>query len=228
MNKIILAHPLQQHSYKTAEGLDKAELLKKYITTVYYKKDKKVYKILEKVLGKNNIKRMKGRVNKIIEKYLITFNEFLGLLYLLVIRVDKYKLIEPKLYSILTNRFGKNIYKYMKKNKEEIIIMYDTTAYKCFSLLTKHNIKSTKILDMSSVAAPYIRKILLQELRKKEMKYKKSIKQKMKSYTKRKCLKYQKELCETDYFLVASKFAERSLTECGIDKSKFIYIPLRS
>ena len=149
-------------------------------------------------------------------------------MYLFIIRLDKYKIIEPKVYDFLTNQFGRKVYKYIKKNNKEVIIMYDTTAYKCFNLLAKNNLNTIKILDMSSVAVPYIRQILIQELNKKEMRYKKSIKQKMKSYTKKKCKKYQKELEQADYFLVASKFTQKSLVKCGIDKNKTILIPLRS
>ena len=117
-NKIVLAHPLQQHSYKTAEGLDKANFLSKYITTVYYNKDKKIYKILEKIIGSDNVKRMHGRKNRIIEKYICTYNEFLGIIYLFLARFDKLKIIEPKIYSLLTNKFGKKVYKYIKQNND--------------------------------------------------------------------------------------------------------------
>lgn len=39
MMKVIVAHPGQQHSYKTAVGLKEFNQLYKYITTVYMKKN---------------------------------------------------------------------------------------------------------------------------------------------------------------------------------------------
>lgn len=225
MKKIIVAHPLQQHSYRTVEALDKINILQKYITTVYYQKDKKMYRFLEKILKPSNLKRMYGRKNKIVEKYLKTFDEFLGLLYLLIVRIDKLKIIEPRFYSLLTNHFGKKVYKYIKKNNTRALIMYDTTAYKCFKLINKSKYPCTKILDMSSVAAPYIRNILLEELSKDYMTYKKSIKTKLKSYSKQICKRYQMEIESADYFLVASNFVKKSLIYCGVNKEKILYVP---
>lgn len=226
-NKIVIAHPLQQHSYRTAEGLAEANLLNKYITTVYYREEKIIYKILEKILGKKNVKRMHNRKNNIVEKYLKTFNELLGLIYLFVIRIDKNKIIEPKLYDFLTNIFGKNVYKYIKKNQGRAIVMYDKTAYRCFELLNKKE-KCVKILDMSSIAAPYIRKILINELQNEDLQYKSSLKILLKSYTKKRCKKYQKELENTDYFLVASDFTKYTLIDVGIKEEKIIKVPLRN
>lgn len=225
MKKIIVAHPLQQHSYRTVEALDKINILQKYITTVYYQKDKKMYRVLEKILKPSNLKRMYGRKNKIVEKYLKTFDEFLGLLYLLIVRIDKLKIIEPRFYALLTNHFGKKVYKYIKKNNTRALIMYDTTAYKCFKLINKSKYTCTKILDMSSAAAPYIRSILLDELNKDNMTYKKSIKTKLKSYSKRICKRYQREIENADYFLVPSNFVKKSLIYCGVDENKILYIP---
>ena len=223
--KIVLAHPLQQHSYRTAEGLENANLLDKYITTVYYDEHKCVYNMLERILGSNNVKRMHGRKNKIVEKYLITYNEILGLLYLLLIRIDKRKILEPKLYSILINKFGKKVYQYLVKHNQECVIMYDTTGYKCFRLLDKNNKKVTKILDMSSAAAPYVRKILMTELNYKNTKYKESLRTTLKSYSDRKCKKSQKEIDMTDYFLAPSSFVKKSLLECGVKEEQILLVP---
>ena len=79
---IIVAHPLQQHSYKLATALEKSNMLKSYYTTVYYKENRFVYKILNKVLGKENIKRMKGRSNSFFDRKVFQFNEILGLLHI--------------------------------------------------------------------------------------------------------------------------------------------------
>ena len=226
MKKIVIAHPLQQHSYKTAEALDNEGMLEKYITTVYYNENKRIYKILEKILKKDNIKRMHGRKNKSVEKHLKTYNELLGLLYLFITKIDSHKIIEPKLYTFLTNKFGKNVYKYIKNNDVDCVIMYDITAYKCFSLLKRNKSKCVKILDMSNTPAPTIRKIILNEINKKDIKYKKSLRKRLKSYSKKKCEKYQKELDYADYFLALSKDVKKILISNGIKEDRILYVPL--
>ena len=67
--KVVIAHPLQQHSYRTAQALRNDGLLHSYLTTVYYQNDSLIYKILEKVLGKDNIIMMKVRHNAVFDDY---------------------------------------------------------------------------------------------------------------------------------------------------------------
>ena len=222
--KVVIAHPLQQHSYRTAQALRNDGLLHSYLTTVYYQNDSLIYKILEKVLGKDNIKRMKGRHNDVFDDYVKKYYEFLGLVYLFVIRHDKKKILEPLLYGFLTRRFGKQVGKYCREENVKAIIMYDTTAYMCFAKLKKIRLDVVKILDMSSAAAPYIRSIIVNEMGNNNT-FKKSLRVKLKSYSKTKCKHYLNEIENSDYFLVASSFVEKSLHACGVKKDKIIYVP---
>ena len=59
--KYVVAHPMQQHSYRTAAAFAKTGQLDAYITTVYYNKDKFLYKLLAWVIGKDNVRRMSGK-----------------------------------------------------------------------------------------------------------------------------------------------------------------------
>lgn len=226
-NKIIVAHPLQQHSYKTAEALAENGILNSYITTVYYEPQKKIYKFLGRILGSKNATRMINRKNKTIEKFLRKYNEMLGIIYLFIVRIDKTALLSNFCYSILTRRFGKNIKKFVNVNKDNInaLIMYDKTAYTCFKSLKREKNEIIKIMDMSSSAAPYIRDILTKELNKSFPNFKKSIKRTLREFTKRNCKKYQQELEDTDYFLVPSIASKKSLVACGVKEEKIRYIP---
>jgi glycosyltransferase involved in cell wall biosynthesis len=221
---IVIAHPLQQHSYRTAEALKNKNLLHSYLTTVYYQNESLIYKIMEKVLGKDNVKRMKGRHNDIFDDYVKKYYEFLGIIYLLVIRKDKKKIIEPFLYRIMTNIFGIQVEKYCRGNDVKAIIMYDTTAYLCFRKLRKTRPDIVKILDMSSAAPPFIRSIILNEI-KSNSAFSNSLQTKLKSYKKNMCKRYLNEIKSSDYFLVSSRFVEKSLYSCGVEKDKIIYIP---
>ena len=222
--RIVVAHPLQQHSYYTAQALEKKGFLYSYITTVYYKSEDYIYKMLARVLGADNVNRMKGRQNKLLNDYVVKYYEILGIIYLFFTRFDKKKLIEPTIYGILTDKFGKKVYKYCLEHKPDAIIMYDTTAYNCFKKINRSGMDTIKILDMSSSAAPYIREIILNELDSEDI-FKDSLKVKLKSYTRRKCKKYIKEIEQSDYFLVASSFVEKGLIKNGVSKDKIIYVP---
>ena len=52
MKKVVVAHPMQQHSYYTATALQQAGMLEAYITTVYYNPKRWLYRFLGKVLPK--------------------------------------------------------------------------------------------------------------------------------------------------------------------------------
>ena len=71
----VVAHPMQQHSYHTAQALENAKLLDSYITTVYYDNNKLLYKVLGKFLGKNNVKRMQSKSIKTASVNVKTFCE---------------------------------------------------------------------------------------------------------------------------------------------------------
>ncbi|MBM6839280.1 hypothetical protein H9X77_13830, partial [Clostridium saudiense] len=85
--KVIVAHPAQQHSYRFASAMKKAGMLEVYCTSVYYNKDKFIYKFLEVVLRENNVKKMKGRRLVFLEDRIKQFNEILGLFYIMLYRV---------------------------------------------------------------------------------------------------------------------------------------------
>ena len=113
--KILVAHPLQQHSYKTATAFAKTGDLCSYDTTIYYNSRKPMYKMLERVLSKDNVKRMLGRKSETLDENVHTHLSWLGLFYLLVYRKDKRREIEPHVYSVLTTGFGRIISRKVKK-----------------------------------------------------------------------------------------------------------------
>lgn len=221
-SKIIIAHPLQQHSYKTAEALIENNSLYKYITTIYYKKEKILYKFLSFFLSKDNRDRMERRQNKFFDSYVISIYEFISLIYLLLIRVDKKKMFEPELYNILTFLFSSKVSYICKYIKPDVLIMYDTTAYKAFMKLSSY--KTIRVLDMSSAYAMFIRDLIIDEI-KSEDSFKKSLFNKLKSYNKSKIEKYKKEIQYTDYFIVPSNFVKKTLTNYGVKEEKIFCVP---
>ena len=70
--KVIVFHPMQQHSYKTAEALLSGNLLFSYCTSIYYNPKKLLYKFLKFVLPKKENEKMKSRSNHML-KHLILF-----------------------------------------------------------------------------------------------------------------------------------------------------------
>ena len=222
--KILVAHPLQQHSYKTATAFAKTGDLCSYDTTIYYNSRKPMYKLLERVLSKDNVKRMLGRKSETLDEKVHTHLSWLGLFYLLVYRKDKRRKIEPHVYSILTAGFGRIISRKVKKENINILWMYDTTAKHCFVKLKMDKCSAIKVLDMSSAAAPYIRKLILDEMVRYPQ-YASSLQSKLNSYSVSLCKRYQIEIGTADCYIVPSQFVARSLMECGVACEKIHVVP---
>ena len=137
--KVIVFHPMQQHSYKTAEALLRGKFLFSYCTSIYYNPKKILYKFLNYVLPKKENEKMKSHSNYNLDKYVKTFNVFYGFLYLLLERIDKSKNCKYTyiMQDILATKMGKKVAKYAIKNKVDLIIEYDTWSYGAIRELKK-------------------------------------------------------------------------------------------
>jgi len=224
LDNILVAHPLQQHSYRTAEALQKSNKLSNYVTTIYYNPKKTFYKILSFFLNKDSRIRLKRRVNDKINDKVITKASLLGLVYLLLIRVDKKKIIEPYFYTFLVYFFGRRVLKIIRRTNPNAVIMYDTTATSVFYAIKRRNMKIVTILDMTSTPGFKIRDILDEEIRKKYA-IDGSINNKLKSFSRKKIEKYNQEIFNSDYILVPSDFVKNSVLELGVLENKLIFLP---
>ena len=87
---IIVAHPFQQHSFKTANALKSEGNLFKYVTTVYLKKGTLTYFLAQKVLKGDNLKRVSGRKTEALDDIeVVTLSEWANLILLALQRINK-------------------------------------------------------------------------------------------------------------------------------------------
>lgn len=223
MKKITIAIPFQQHSFRTAKGLIKYNMLNKYFTSVY-NDEKGIYKILKFVLSEDLIKRMKGRADKEISPYVIRISSFYGLLYLAAFRIEFLKKYVPNIRNILLKSFGKKTVKECYKINSQFIITYDTQSYDIFEEISKKQYSIIKILDMASTSALTIRRIIDEEV-KKNYPFSNSLKRHKIAYNDQQCSIYKKEIDLADYLLVPSNFVKESLKEIGVSEEKIFYLP---
>lgn len=214
--KIIIFHPMQQHSYKTAEALIDNKMLYEYWTSIYYDSSKGIYKLLKYLLSKNNIKRMLGRNNDTLTPYVKTCGELLGLCYLLSIRIDNTNRISECIKRFLVNRTGHVVAKRAIRENVDAIIVYDTWAYSIIKALKKRKSSIKIIMDSSSLYAEEICQIINKDIIKNP-ESKKTYRYTLQSFSKKnmKLFKYEKD--NVDYFLSPSTVVDRSLCNYGIN-----------
>lgn len=227
MNKIIVAHPGQQHSYKTATALKKNNQLYKYITTVYMK-DKSLTKLITKYLPQNIKIRAENRKCEYIDTDVLQFCELDGLILLLLQRIDKSKKIYDKWSLHITKKFGITVAKYAIKHKVDAIIIYDTQGVYIGRYLKKCNSEIKLIMDISAANLDYMK-----EIYSKDFEICPNFKNKLFSergylWNDKVMEPLREELLYPDAFLVGSSFVKKSLIYAGVDENKINICPYGS
>ena len=220
--KIAIYHPMQQHSYQTAVALCETNRLFAYITTVYYDEKKIIYRVLKRILGKNNTKRMLNKQNKELEPYLVTNCTILGLLYLFLARVDKKNLLKSRFQNIISRISGIVTGRYLIKNNVDIVICYDTWSYGLIRYLKNKKSTIKIVLDMSSIPAKEIRKILDINSKKTPL-YANKAAAINKMFDDKYIKMYNFEIEYADFYFVPSAFSKQKLIDFGVQENK-IYI----
>lgn len=217
VKKVIVVHPFQQHSFKTAVALKENKMLYKYITTVYDRKHSFTHFIMHFLSGDNKKRALKRRTNLLSDSDVFQIDELLGLFLLVVQRLPHNSRLYYKVYRWLLKSFSKKAARYILKHNCDAVIVYDVLS---FDLIKRLKAKSDLkiILDMSAPYYNYMEKTYLKDL---------EIHSEGKDYTlsqltsplysyRRDTSKYEIE--NADSFLVASDFTKKSLVENGISE----------
>ena len=223
MKKVSIIIPMQQHSYQTAVGLIKGQLLERYYTTVYYKKNL-LYLTIGFLLPSKLYKRMQSRHNSVMTPYVKTYAEIWGLLFLFAGRIPILKKYVTSIRKILFRKFSRQTSNNVIKNGTSYVWGFDSWSVETFEELDKKNAKTVKILDMASTAAPTIQKIINEEYNKQEDFFYTFERNRM-MYSDDRVRQYCEELTLADYFLSPSVWVTNSLEEAGIESRRILNLP---
>ena len=222
--KIIVAHPGKQHSFRLAAALEKAGVLQQYVTTLYKKSDSLLFKILNLFLSNDNKKRADGRQCKDIpESRIESYCSFLGLLELVLLRLDKSTNLYRKLHSVTVDRFGKKVAKLAIKEKADVVVCYDSNAITTFKYLKEHAPQMIKVLDVSIASRHYMKRIFETEVHasgNEDLRV-----ENLYLWEKGKIEKLVREFKDSDYFLAASDFVKDSILDLGISADRILKVP---
>lgn len=223
--KVIVAHPAQQHSYKTAVALKKAGYLYKYATTVYSKK-KSLTTIFSRLLRGDNLKRAHGRnCNELDDADIIQFCELEGLVLLFLRRIDRTKYFSTIWSNYVEKKFNRKIAKYAEKMDIHILVSYDTASSYMLEILEKKKSNIIKIIDMSAPNVTYMDNIFMQDLNNSRG-YSNELRDLVTTKNYNQTINRSAiEMLQADYFLVASSFTYNSLNYCGIKDDQIFLCP---
>lgn len=123
-NKIIVAHPGRQHSFRLATALKKNNMLLYYVTTIYNKKSSWLMQLVQPFLSKDNLKRANNRKNSFLKDTdVIQYCEFSGMVEALLVRIDKSHRAYRFMQRQDSDRFGIKVAKLaIKENVDAVVI----------------------------------------------------------------------------------------------------------
>lgn len=229
MYKIIVAHPHQQHSYQLAAGLKKAGMLKKYITTVYYKKHSLTSLLINALKGEIKKRAIARRSVDLNDNDVMQFCELYGLLYLLLMRVthNNKRILDP--YNrFVSRRFGRKVAKYAIKNNVDAVVCFDTECKEMFEYLERYAPSVVRIMDASAINRLYLKNIYIKDMMinpEFAIRLKNERPELFSKSSKKTMYRLKKEIILTDYFLSPSKIVDESFIYSGVEKSRLLRCP---
>lgn len=221
--RIIVAHPSKQHSFYTATAIYKAGELHTYITTVY-DKEGSITRFIKKFLGKVDTKKASThRCSEIPDDIVVQRYEIDYLICLFLNRFPKLRKYREAHRQYVANKFGKYVAEYAIANNADCVIMYDSTATKCFEILREKAPRIKRILDVSIATRQF-----------QKMNFKTDMKLTGEDYLRKEFPEYwedkrsksfQREIEIATGFMVPSQIVKESLVYCGANENTIRIVP---
>lgn len=224
--KVIVAHPGKQHSLRTAAALKHQGMLCKYVTTVYDGDASVLMKSLKRVLPRKELERAAGRkTEELDDRDVRCFCEFSGLVEIALNRIDKKRKLYRWWHDRLSDRFGKKVARLAIKEGADVVIMYDTTAKKCFEILKDRAPDILRVIDCSAANRIYMRQIYREDIQNCPPFAKRIVRERGHLFNDRYCQRLIKEMEDAELFLAPSQFVRKSLEYSGVESSKIALCP---
>lgn len=205
--RVIVAHAGQQTSFRRAEALKKGDMLHKYITTVYLKKEKMAsLGLLKKIARKEYDRLILRNCPSLDDTEVVQYDVIQNLILIAINRVAKLKKLYINLNLYLSKKFAKKVASYAKKENVDALIMMGAAPAAAFDDL--RDTKIIKIFDMTSIAYNYQSMIMQEMLLKMPIEWRKYISTSSDENT---ISELMKNIISADHIICSSDFAKQSL-----------------
>lgn len=223
--KVVVAHPEEQHSLRTADELFMRGCLEQYLTTVYYSEHSTTRKIARFLPGRYRTKATLRRSNVLPADRVTQFCEAQALIKLLFQNVK----ILNRFYSSVRYRnsdnFAVKAAHYAMDHGADIVIGYDNTSPVLFEILQREAPEIIRIQDMTALNTHYVKHIY-----EKDFILKPNYAEMLRSEQSRVWNAVQldrknRELASAQYYLCASTVTRDSLTFSGVKEEQCLMVP---
>lgn len=221
--KIIVAHEGKQHSFRTAEALMRKGYLFKYITTIYDKPFTLTRMVKWLLRGDAKKKCASHRTNVLPDDMVVQFCEWKGLLRLFLSKIPSLYKHFPHYYDWLHDSFGRKVAEYAIKNNVDAVIMYDTNANECWTILKDHAPEIKRIQDVSIANRLFMKENFINDILQTHDEHIKD--EQIELWNENNCKRYLQEIKDSQYFLVASNVVKRSMKFSGVKEEQMFLAP---
>lgn len=223
--KVVIAHPEQQHSLKTAEALASHDLLGQYLTTVYYAEGSLTKALAGLLPDRFKVKAAGRRSVKLSDDLVTQFCEAQALVKLLCQNVSKLKRFYSSIRYGNSDAFAARAARYAIEHGADIVIGYDNTSPVLFEILERDAPHIVRIQDMTALNTLYMKPIYERDfLLKPDFADMLKVEQ-SRVWDERQLERKRRELSSAQFFLCASTVTRESLTYSGISPDRCLMLP---
>ena len=225
MGKVLVAHAYTQHSFRVVTALKKHDMLFKYVTSVYNKDNSFLYRLITIFLSKSNKNRaLKKKCSAISDNEVITMCSLLGLIALLLIRIDMK--IWEKYTHFFSKVFQKKLARYIIKHQSEIdmVISYDLHSYYLFEEIKRKAPQIICVMDNAHPCRYYLHKVYNDI---DSGPFYKTLGLEANGYIVNKDVAkhWGEELLKAQYHIVASSFSKKAAMYGGVPEDNIYVVP---
>lgn len=218
--RVIVAHPAQQHSFRTAEAVAASGAMLTYVTTVYDRPGS-LTRLGKRLLRPSDRERADTRSSGGIRNEDVRqLFEWAGLLLLILRRVDRSNVLYKFWDACVRALFNWRLAAYVSRVAPDMVILYDAVSLGALHRIRKSNPQVKCVLDVSAPAAPYVFDVLYTEAKRNPRRRANLIKEFLQRPNQRLLDSCARELELADAFLSASDFTTRSLVHAGVSPQK--------
>lgn len=140
-------------------------------------------------------------------------------------RIDQGRRVYRWWHNRVADHFGKKVALLAMKEQADAVVMYDTTAKKCFEVLRKKAPHILRVMDCSAANRIYMRKVYSDDMRISPYSANRLVRERGHLMNDHYCARLTAEIEATDIFLAPSKFVKKTLEYSNIPAEKILLCP---
>lgn len=219
---VVVAHPAQQHSFRTAEAVATAGYRLRYVTPIYDRPGSLTNRLVRLLHGDARARAASRRSQRLDDDDVVQIYEPVALLLLLLQRFRLSRMPFLVWFRFLVLIFGWKLRRIVEQESAVALISYDTFSAGTFRRLKQTSPQVHLILDMSAPAAPSVDDILEsfvenhQGTRAADL-----LSEERDGFFYQQNTRYAaREIALADHFLAASTFTQMTLKLQGVDPER--------